>query len=448
LRRRAFLATASAGLAALWAPRRASALGRTPLGGKLALRVPWPTTAIDPHDLRDATAALFAAAIADPLFGLDAGGVPYATLAATLPTREGGDVVVRLREGLRTARGAALSAADVVFSIERARNRGAGAALVEVPVPRAHPRDALAVVFKGADPQRLARALASPLAALLPRRFDAGAPDGTGAFRAAPGRTALTLTRNTSAARGHAFLDAIEVEAAEDLKASLRAFETGRDDIGWLGAGLFGERKGSVRFDLGRVAWVVLETGGEAGSFGAPGEAQRLADGLGTTLADLGLGPQPRGGGEAAWQGAPAELLFDEAAAHLTTVARAIAPVLSRPGHEVTAAPVPRAELARRRARGAFSLAVDVVRPLGPGPLGALLALATADDPARARDLARHPPKLAADSSPRTQTRTLRVGVLGELRIVGAALGDVVIARMGGGEGWDLGGTHRKPVRR
>ncbi|MEJ7733201.1 MAG: hypothetical protein WKG00_28905 [Polyangiaceae bacterium] len=238
------------------------------------------------------------------------------------------------------------------------------------------------------------------------------------------------------------------METAEDLKASLRAFETGRDDIGWLGAGLFGERQGSVRFDLGRAAWVVLETGGEAGSSGAPGEAQRLADGLGTTLADLGLGPLPRGTGEAAWQGAPAELLFDEASAHLATVARAVAPVLSRPGHEVTATPLPRAELSRRRARGAYSLAVDVVRPLGPGATGALLALATAEDPARARDLARHPPKLVADTSPRTLTRTLRVGVLGELRVSGAAMGDVVIARAAGGEGWDLGGTYRKPARR
>ncbi|MEJ7733202.1 MAG: hypothetical protein WKG00_28910 [Polyangiaceae bacterium] len=136
---------------------RASALGRTPLGGKLTLRVPWPTSTIDPHDLRNATAALFAAAIADPLFGLDANGVAYPTLAATVPTREGADTVVRLRDGLRTARQAPLSGADLIFSVERARARGAAAALVDVPAPRPHPRDAMAVLFRGADPQRLAR---------------------------------------------------------------------------------------------------------------------------------------------------------------------------------------------------------------------------------------------------------------------------------------------------
>jgi peptide/nickel transport system substrate-binding protein len=88
------------------------------------------------------------------------------------------------------------------------------------------------------------------------------------------------------------------------------------------------------------------------------------------------------------------------------------------------------------------------VRPIGPGALNTLLALATADDVVRARELARHPPRLAATSSPRTLTSMLRVGVLGEVRVTGGAVPDLALAKAPGGDGWDLGSTFRKPSKR
>src|SRR4051794_25108961 len=95
--RRRFLAQMSVGLGAMAIATRASlalAMGRTPQGGRLAMHVPWPTVGIDPHDLRDAAAALFAAAIADPIYALDPATLaPYPALAA-LPAREGADTVV------------------------------------------------------------------------------------------------------------------------------------------------------------------------------------------------------------------------------------------------------------------------------------------------------------------------------------------------------------------
>ncbi|MCC6556096.1 MAG: hypothetical protein IT372_24305 [Polyangiaceae bacterium] len=452
LSRRALLAGAGALLGAAALPASARAMGRTPLGGRFSMHVPWSTASIDPHDLRDPAAALFGAAIADSLYGLDAAGNPYPTLAAALPAREGSAAVVRLREGLRTARLAALDARDVVSSVERARARGAAAVLADVQRPKPHPRDPLAAVFPGADPARLARALASPVVALLPRGFQPTAPDGTGAFRADASARRVNLTRNVSAARGASFLDAIEVRRSESLMTSLRAFEAEQDDVGWLGAGLHGSRKGAVRFDLGLAAWIVLTTGPDAGAFGQPGVAQRLVDALPPErLAHLALGALPAARGDAAWGGPPAELLVDDSAAHLVEVAEAIAPILSRPGHEVTAAPVARGELARRRGRGKATLAIELVRPIGPGPLNALLALATADDRARAVDLARHPPKLAPGAPPRSLTSGLRVGVLAEVRIAGAAMPDLVLARAapaGGDGGWDLGATYRRPPRR
>jgi peptide/nickel transport system substrate-binding protein len=256
----------------------------------------------------------------------------------------------------------------------------------------------------------------------------------------------MTLTRNVNAARGAAYLDAVEVIRADDLKTSLREFEAERDDVGWLGAGLHSSRRGSVRFDLGAAAWVVLVTGAEAGPFGQPGVAQQLADGLPPErLAHLALGALPAARGDPGWGGPPAELLVDESAAHLVEVAQAVAPILSRPGHEVTATPVARAELGRRRARGA-ALAIELVRSMGPGSLQALLSLATADGRSRAVDLARHPPKLSAGTPARALTSMLRVGVIGEVRVAGAVMPDLVLARAEAG--WDLGASYRRAARR
>jgi len=447
--RRRLLAGIAAFAGASAIGREASALGRTPLGGRIAMHVPWPTVGIDPHDLRDPTAALFAAAIADPIFAVDPGSPPYPTLAAAMPSREGADTIVRLREGLRTARGVALDARDLVASIERARTRGGAAVLAQVPRPVVHKKDPLAVVFGPIDPPFLARALASPLCALLPRRFDPGAPDGTGAFRADISATGITLTRNLLAARGASFLDEIVIAPAGDLKTSLRSFEAETDDLGWLGLGLHDGRAGAVRMDLGRAAWIVLGTGPEAGSFGLPGAAQRLVDALPPErLAHLGIGTLPAASGDPAWGGPPADLLVDDASPHLIEVAHAVAPILSRPGHEVTAVPIARAEIARRRARGKATLAIEIVRAVGPTPLHTLLSLATAEDVIRGRDLARSPPKGLTTGSARQLTSNLRIGVLGELRIAGGVIPDIVFARAPGGEGWDLGASFRRSAKR
>lgn len=447
MNRRAFLAGSVGALvsARVLAAAPAAAMGRTPLGGKLVLRVPWSTASLDPHDLRDPLAALFASAVSDSLFALDASGAPYPTLAASLPAREAGETVVRLREGLRTARAVGLDARDVVFSVERARARGAFALLADLPRAVQRKGDASAVAFGNADPHHLARALASPLCALVPRRFSPSAPDGTGAFRADVSAAGLMLTRNLAAARGPSFLDAVEVLPAEDLKISLRSFEAEHDDLGWLGLGLHDARKGAVRFEAGRAAWVVLVTGPDCGAFGLPGAAQRLADALPPArLAHLGLGPMPPASGDPLWPGPPCELLVDEAAPHLLEVARAVAPVITSPGHEVTVTPVPR-DAVRRRLKGKPALAVDLARSLGPGAHHAMISLGSAEDPARGKDLAHAPPRAAAGAPARTLTAMLRVGVLGELRVAGGHMPDLALARSVHGDGWDLGATHKRP---
>ncbi len=412
----------------------AHALGRIPYGGRLALSLPWPLASIDPHEIDDPAAALFASAIADPLYAIDAHGRPYPALAASLPERTPKGTRVALRPLMSTARGRGLDSRDLVWSLRRSAARGGLALLAPFGRPVRDPDNPLAVLVPGADPDALARALSSPITALLPRAFSASAPDGTGAFRATPRGQSLTLVQNLHAARGAAYLDRIRVARAADLAGALRAFEAGEADVGWLGRGLHRPRAGAVDFDAGPFGWVVLRTGRDAGSWGAPGVAQGLLDAVPPSrLAYLGLHGLTSPSGSYAWGGAPADLLVRDDAPHLVEIARALAALLSRPGHEVRPLPQGWAALKRRRAERRFALMLDFVRPIGPPGKTTLLSLLTAADAA----LARHPPRLSK-FDPRDIARTLALGIVGELRIAGAHIPGVH-----GLERWNLGAVWR-----
>jgi len=445
IRRRQLLHGAGAfAIAHAFAPRRhACALGRTPVTGKISLAVPWPLRSIDPHDLFDPAAALFGHALFDPLFSLDAAGEPYPTLAAEMPSAQGGKIVLRLREGLVTARGRKLEADDVLHSIERARRAGALAWWGDLAMPELRLTDPLALIFSGGDPVQLARVLASPLLSVVPRGFEHDEPDGTGAMVADTTGTHLVLRRNSNAARGASFLDEIIVEQAPDLSASLRSFEGNLTDVGWLGSGLHAPRPGATSFDMGSVGWIVLHTGAEAGAWGGPGLAQRLLDGLPPErLERFALGPVPAASATGGWGGRPCELLIEEGSAYLDELARTLASLLSRPSHEVTPRALPAAELARRRAAGNYSLLLGIARPFGRPGVATFVSLAAAADPVTALDAARRPPLLAS-FAPRTLTRTIKIGVLGELRVLGAHAPYVRLARNPAGDGWDLAASYR-----
>jgi peptide/nickel transport system substrate-binding protein len=443
--RRALLrfAGAAAAAAALSSAGGARAMGRTPTAGKLVFAVPWPVRSIDPHDLFDPAAALFGHTVFDSLFALDAAGEPYPTLAADLPTTQANKTVLRLREGLMSAKGRRLDADDVLFSIERARRAGALSWWGDFPVPEPRKGDPLALVFRGTDPTGIARTLSSPLLAVVPRGFDRDEPDGTGAMIAQTGGSRLLLRRNPYAARGGSFLDEIVVEQAPDLSGSLRSFEGNLTDVGWLGSGLHAPRPGATPFDMGSVGWIVLHTGAEAGAWASPGLAQRLLDGLPPErLERFALGLVPPASGSGAWGGKPCDLLIEEGSAYLDELARTLASLLSRPGHEVTPKALPAFELARRRSAGSYSLLLGVARPFArPGP-ATFVALAAAADPVLALEAARRPPLLSS-FAPRTLTRTLKLGVLGELRIMGAHAPDVRLAKSTQGDGWDLSASYR-----
>ena len=435
LDRRSLLTAALAGTAAALTPTAARALARTPLGGTLKLTLPFLGSELDPHAQDDPLAALLAPAFADPLFALDGAGNPYPALAAELPQATAAGARVVLRAGLTTARGKALDAKDVLFALGRARERGGVSVLAELPVPVKDASSPLGVVFPGADARAVAVALASPLTALVPRGFKASAPDGTGAFRATVSARAFLLERNPKAARGPAFVARAEVTLVSDLAEALRAFESERADLGWLGAGLHRPRAGAVPFEGPTFGWVVLRAGRDAGRWAAPGIAQELLDGVPREpLRHLGLVP-PTGAvrSGAVWGGGDVELLVGEGAPVLVELGRAVAATFSAQGQKVFVRTLPAAECRERRAAGRYALMLDFVRPVGPPGRATLLALLAAANPA----LAARPPQ-APSFEPVDVARTLPLGVLGSLRLAGARAPDVHAL-----ETWQLGNVYR-----
>ncbi|MGE0327094.1 MAG: hypothetical protein AB7K71_30810 [Polyangiaceae bacterium] len=408
LGRRAWLL--GTGLSLLLGDEQAHAMGRTPLGGNLRFELPWSVGKLDPHAIDDACAAFFGPAICDPLYDMDSAGRTYPALADGAPVASGKGWLVKLRPGLVTGLGRAITPADVQWSLMRAKARAARGLLAEFGGVRVA---ADGVLFERGSSTNLSRALASNCCAVLPRGFDARRPDGTGALSAKASAGGLVLRRNPRAARGAAFLEQITLKPAGSIADALRAFETGEVDIGWLGDGLHRRRPGAQAFKGPRVGWVVLRTGSQAGAWAAPGVAQSLVEGLPRgSMTRFGL--SPAGGGSTRWGGGDAELSVDTSAPFLVEVAEAIASTLSHSGSQIRVARVNAQELERRRGAGAFALMLDVVRSFGLGAALDNLALLTAANPA----LANRPPKLSG-STPMQLARSLPLGIVGELRAEG-----------------------------
>jgi len=440
MRRRSLLQAMAGGAATSITEHAAVATSRTPYGGQITLHVPWPLGRIDPHSIDDAMAACFGTSLFDALYERDERGSVRPALADGLPEPEGGALRVRIRPAVRFASGQALDATIAAASIERARARGASAWLAGVPPARA---DSDGLHFAMGDSAELIRALCSPMVAVLPPHFTPERPDGTGPFRVQTHPDGgLRLTRNSLAAGGPAYLEAVNVLHSADLVTSLRAFESGADDLGWLGSFLHEPRIGAGSFDAGAIAWAILRTGREAGALDVPGMAQALANGVRhETLAPLVVGPQWEETA-ARWTGAPCDLLVRDDAPWLVELARIVAAATSSPSHEIAARPAPPADVLHRRIARAYALMMDVACPAGPGDLGTLIGLATANDASTARALALHPPR--ALPSPRVATRTMRLGVVGEIRLQGGRAQDVVLPPSGWGRGLAWGDAFRR----
>lgn len=435
-RRQLLRGAASALLLGAAFPRRASALGRLPFGGRLRLSIPWALESMDPHELTDPVAALFAPEVFDSLYALDDKGRPYPALAAALPVKVAQGVGVRLRPELITSRGQRLHPADLEFSLRRSASSGAYALLHSFGVPSRDRQDRALVVFPQGSPEALARALSSPLTAIVRIGFKATSPEGTGAFAAKfDGASSLMLSRNERAARGPALLSSVEVGAANDLAEPLRRFEAHDVDLGWLGRGLHRSRPDSSMFEGPLLGWLVLHTGQRLGAWGAPGAAQRLLQSIEPAqLSRFGLQP-PRIAAKGVRYGGPrCELLTRADSPYLMALARVIAQLLGQPGSEIAVrGETPRA-LHQKVESGDMHFALDLVRTLGPTREQQQLALLTTAN----RRLAAAPPRLPAqlhgDELALFATQATRTGVVAAFRVVAAKTSGYA-----GIEQWSLG---------
>lgn len=406
------------------------AFGRVTYGGKLSVRLPWSLSSVDPHRADDATAAILGPSLFDTLYIESEPGVVTPSLAENDPTVESGILRIPLREGLRTASGKALDGRDVLASIARMRKLSGRAWLAEVPAPTLEKGNIVFAnkrsPFEAHHVAHYKKVFSSPLTAIVPVGFDADRPEGTGGFRLLRRGDAWVMARNRFAARGPAFLDEIVIAPAGSLAESLRSFEAGTDDLGWLGMGLHDARRGAKPFDAGIAAYAVLHTGKDAGAWDSPGSAQQICNSLPyARLSYLSLGGPWASAREEGWNGAPISVVHREDSAWLSDLAGAIAAILSRPGHEVVAKPLPELEFRSAKTTRNFALMVDVARPFNLTPLGMWAALGTLDDVETFARALPKPPRFATDASVRSLTRTFRVGVLGEVRIQGGRASDV-----------------------
>jgi hypothetical protein len=282
------------------------------------------------------------------------------------------------------------------------------------------------------------------MVAVVPPHFAPDRPDGTGPFRAQEGPDGLRLIRNTLAASGPSYLDALDLVRAHDLATSLRAFESGADDVGWLGSFLHEPRIGAGSFDAGPIAWAILRTGREAGALDVPGMAQALANGVRyETLAPLVVGPR-WDSTPAQWTGTPCELLVRDDAPWLIELARTVAASMSSPSREIATRLTSPSEIVQRRDARSYALMMDVACPVGPDELGMFIGLATANDASGAESLALHPP--LALPAPRVATRVMRIGVVAEIRLQGGRSEDVVLPASSWGRGLAWGDAFRRSV--
>ena len=392
----------------------AQALGRLPLGGTVRVSLPWATTSLDPHDANDALSAFIGDSVFETLYSMDAHGRPYPTLAQDLPTQEGQDSVLGLRPGLRSAHGEKLTAAHALWSLDRSRLRGGGAVLRQFARPTRVRGDELALRFPGVVAAELAAGLSSPLTALVPRGFRAGAPDSWGAFRATPGPTQLVLERNLNAARGPALLDQVVLRSVSTLTDALRDFEVDRADVGWLGRGLHRPRSDSQMVTGRSVGWIVMHTGTQAGKWGSPGVANQLLRSLNPAqLARFGLRPPSRTSQNLRYAGPSCELVTRNDSGYLRELGQALANLLTQPNHAVQLRSVPPAELQNLKRTRQFCFLLDMVRSAGASRRAQHSSLLHEADPQLVRRLPPTPHTGAVEQV----TRTLPLGVLGEMNV-------------------------------
>lgn len=391
-------------MAATICPTEASAARRARYGGAPELHLPLNLTRLDPHDPHDLTTTLLGDALFETLFAKGPTGSTYPTLAAGPPTLKGQRTLVSLRPQLKFSSGRSIDAKEVTTALRRASAYSpALASLADVDTVRGAP---LQMSFRKADPKLLSELLSNPRTAIVPSDFSPGAPDTCGPFKVSKTGSTLKLLRNPLAPRGGAFLDEVLIQSAT-ISDCLRAFEAGRSELGFLGAGLHRERPGATRHRLAPLGLLLVIPGARLQKTLAVGS-------LHEALARLPEGPlealgaeRPRHSAER-WNRGNTELLVPQGEPWLGALTEELKNAWSTREHMLTVRALPANQLAQLKKSGQFDLMLQFLGTRG---------MAEADTTSHLFQLDRRAaPRGGRTLSPLEGARQLSLGLLGALK--------------------------------
>lgn len=267
-------ATSGAAYCSLATPELSFARAREYYGGQLRLSLPLSLVAVDPHSSTDLSAGLLGRALFEAPYARTDSGRPYPTLAVSMPLESKEHFTIELRSGLRFSDGRKVEAKECVLAIRRSQSLSSALKSLGPPLwSRNQPRrirfaKKATTLTSGTQ---IAATLANPRAAILPADFHPETPIGCGALKVAQRtRQQLSLVRNEKAPRGGSFIDSLIVTSAS-IRDCLRAFESGRSDLGFLGSGLHQSRRDSESFSLSPLGFVTLQAGSRNHAFQRPG---------------------------------------------------------------------------------------------------------------------------------------------------------------------------------
>lgn len=404
LDRRSLLGLLTGAVATILSAGEATAARRPRYGGAPELHLPLNLSRIDPHDPHDLTATLLGEALFETLFARSPTGSPYPTLASGPPTPKGRRAIVSLRPQLKFSSGRSIDAKEVMSALRRASaSSPALASLADVDTVRGAP---LQLSFALSDSKLLSELLSHPRAAIVPSDFSPSAPDACGAFQIVKTGTTLKLARNPLGPRGGGYLDEVLIQSAT-ISDCLRAFEAGRSELGFLGAGLHRERQGITRYRLNPLGLLLVIPGTRIRTefpVGGLHEAlARLPDG---PLAALGA-ERPRRSPER-WTRGNAELLVPQGEPWLGALAEELRSAWSTKDHTVTVRALPATQLSDLRRSGQFDLMLQFLGTRGVAETDTTNHLFQLDR--------RAAPRGGRVLSPLEGGRQLSLGLLGSLR--------------------------------
>lgn len=276
LNRRPFLkwATISALLGGQATPETSWAKAREHYGGSLRVSLPLSLEQLDPHEPTSLSLGLWGRALFETLYARTATGRPYPTLAASMPVESKDYFTVELRGDLRFSNGQKIEARECALALRRSQSLSSALRALGPPEWSRHQAQIVRFAKKKTSfgsATQVAAALANPRGAIVPVNFTPSSPIACGALKLTQKESRrVTLSRNPLAPRGGAFIDSLTLTSSS-IADCLRAFESGRSDVGFLGSGLHQSRQDVTSFNLPPLGLVTLQAGSKNQQFQRPG---------------------------------------------------------------------------------------------------------------------------------------------------------------------------------